>query len=206
MLWVDISLKILFSKNLHVKWMDKLKQCFEDKVGGKFKVTDDLSISTCVLWVPSVSMFCMPLACSPAKQELIMEVGKKRVWNSIGNSDRESLSALQYNILPLPDLWFEYSYQKNEFTPGSLIRKIHRILEVNLLSDQQSVMKFDSVCEAEHYSMRDKSTPFCMSNYTDRPSFWRILFCQSTFRCHAKQLLKGDVYPMTEKKWRRRKC
>ena len=85
LLWVDISLQFLMEKNLHVDWIIHLKDQYKELVGIDCDGMDDVLISTCIVWIPSVTVFYLPFSRYPAKIANDEEDSRKRIWKSIAN-------------------------------------------------------------------------------------------------------------------------
>lgn len=107
---------------------------------------------------------------------------RKQIWNSIQDMSRSDILSLQYNLIPLPDTWLDYSIKSNQFTNSNLIKKIGYILEIQC--ETRSLLKtmFANIHLGEHYSMIHPSTPFCLNNCVDWTAFHSYLFLFNNFQ------------------------
>lgn len=62
LLWVDISLQSLFDKHLHNDWIIQLKKRYTNLAGKECDCIDDVSLKTCILWMPSATVFYLPFS------------------------------------------------------------------------------------------------------------------------------------------------
>lgn len=196
LLWVDVSLQVLMEKNLHMDWIEQLKHRYLELVGATFDCMNDATIATCILWIPSVTVFYLPFSRQAAKvTNENYEESRKRIWKSISNSSWEDISLLQYNIIPLPDNWLDYNCITNKFLNHSLIKNISGMVEIQYL---KKVLKNvnEQKCVGQHYSMVHPSTPFCPNSDIKQSAFRSSLFFLASFRWHCKQYLSGDIQIM----------
>lgn len=199
LMWVDLSLLGIVNKNLHGEWINHLQAEYKDKVGDIEDMMDGVTLHTCLLWIPSLLVFYIHSACSPAKIMINTDDTTKRrvcnIWEGISASDRQSLPKLQYHLITLPDTWLEYSISENQFASNSLIVSTKYLLEMDCFKN----WPIPEQHSAQHYSMFDPNTPFCLSTYTCRKCFRSVLFHCSTFRCHCKQYLPTDIHVLNKK-------
>jgi len=159
LIWGDISLPILISKNIHKDWVSQLEERYKQQVGTELGDTDQAIITTIILWIPSVSIFYLPFTRQPATGSTVSGDTKKRIWNTIEDDVRENLSALQYNVVPLPDSWLNYNYALNKFVDKSLLLNIDLVVEIQMKTELFHANHPKYHYMAQHLSMIDPKTP-----------------------------------------------
>ena len=159
---------------------------------------DNATLSTCLLWLPALTVCYLPFAKSAVSISTIIDNSGKRgmfyIWDSLSVSQREEISALQYNLIPLPDTWLEYMYGTNVFREGGLMTTINNILEIHVNQPVCDNVNFMRDFTARHFSMIHPDTPLCLpSAYRDKHYYCSLLHFSPTFKCHCKQYIYGDI-------------
>jgi len=60
-LWADISVADLVKRNMHTEWIVELEEKYQENVGDGFDIQDCV-LSTCLIWIPGVTLFYLPFA------------------------------------------------------------------------------------------------------------------------------------------------
>jgi len=129
--------------------------------------------------------------------ELYQTNEKKRkffhIWENIVTNDQNELKKLQYTLIPLPDTWLKFSMKQRQFDSTGFITKVDSIHQVNCTGSTTTSYKGLSTI---HYSPLHPHAPLC-SSHVPKAYAAKVIIAANTFRCGAKQYLKGDTAKLT---------
>ena len=183
LMWVNNSCAQLFDKELHVEWIKKLKDHYHLLVGCKYdNHEEDCLLTTCLLWIPSITTFYLPFSKYATKIEYLDNNTQKRIWTSIFTNDQQQISSFQYNIVPLPDTWLDYNLSSNRFESQSLISNINLVMQITHEINMLSTRVYQKQHLSYHHSMADPNTLFCPSSQIERQAFCSLLFHSEIFK------------------------
>ena len=195
---VQVSVTELNQKTLHSTWQQELEIGYMRQVGKPLESFKNVTINTCLLWVPGSSTFYSLFARSPMNMQKYRtnDTAKRKhfcIWEDIDTKLQQDLAYYQYTLVPLPDTWLKFDIKTNAFNKSGLIKNVNNIhlIRSNVLAPNQNI-----TYTATHYSPVHPEAPLCSSHI---PYYLcqKLLLAAKTFRHRAKQYLAGDTSELT---------